>query len=120
MKFIATTTEQMLETVLLHLHATGWQQVDLEKLVDAYNAFRYSMARRCVYRLRSGPDYRARLRQAIESDITGLEARGWAQRSVSRVWLTDEGKKQAAVLKLNQAQYGSLTHHVSATFPSRA
>ena len=61
MKMIATTTEQMLETVLFHIHASGWVKAEVEKLVDVCLAF-LGCTRRCIYRQPSGPDLRDRLR----------------------------------------------------------
>ena len=119
MKMIAATSEQMLEAVLFHLHSTGWPMIDVEKLVDAYLAFT-SWSCRCVYGTANGPDYRDRLRADIERDIASLEAKGYAQRTVSRVRLTPIGIQQAFWLKPEQAMYGSLLPAVSATFPPRA
>ena len=116
MKVVATTSEQMLETVLFHLHGTGYVRVDFGKLVEAYNDFR-TYARRCVYGIKSGPDYKLHLRAFIEKDIQSLESQQRAMRSISRVWLTPLGMTQAAWLKLEQATYGTLLKRVAITFP---
>lgn len=116
MKIVATTSEQMLETVLYRLQQTGWARVDFEKLVDVYNDFR-TFARRCVYRIPSGPDYRVHLRAFIEQDIVSLERQGRALRTISRVWLTPLGLKEASWLKLEQALYGTLHLSAAKLFP---
>ena|SRR5688572_15006433 len=116
MKIVATTSEQMLETVLHHLHAAGYVRVDFEKLVDAYNDFR-THARRCVYGIASGPDYRLKLRAFIELDIQSLERQGRALRTISRVWLTPLGLQEASWLKLEQATYGTLLKRAAIAFP---
>lgn len=38
----------MLEVLLLHLHATGWQYIDIDRLVTVYVKFAWA-ATRCVY-----------------------------------------------------------------------
>jgi hypothetical protein len=119
MKMIAATSEQMLEAVLFHLHSTGWPMIDVEKLVDAYIGF-LARTLRCVYGVPSGPGYRVRLRAEIERDIASLEAKGYAQRTVSRVRLTSIGVQQAFWLKPEQAMYGSLLPAASIAFPPRA
>lgn len=116
MKVVATTSEQMLETVLHHLHATGYVRVDFDKLVEAYNDFR-TFARRCVYKIASGPDYGVKLRAFIELDIQSLERQGRAMRTISRVWLTPLGTQEASRLKLEQATYGTLLKRADITFP---
>jgi len=119
MKIVAVTTEQMLETVLFHLHANGWPIVDSDKLVDAYLVFTVR-ARRCVYGLASGPDLRARLRAALEADLQRLAGKGRVQLTTSRNHITPEGLKHAAWLKLEQARYGTLLDAADAIFPPRS
>ena len=116
MKIVATTSEQMLETVLYRLQQAGWARVDFEKLVDVYNDFR-TFSRRCVYHVASGPHYRDHLRAFIEQDIVSLERQGRALRTISRVWLTPLGLKEASWLKLEQALYGTLLHSAAKLFP---
>lgn len=116
MKFIATTSEEMLETVLFHLHARGYVRVDFDKLVEAYDDFR-TFARRCVYKIASGPDYGVKLRAFIELDIQSLERQGRALRTISRVWLTPLGMKEASMLKLEQATHGTLLKRADIAFP---
>lgn len=60
------------------------------------------------------------IKASIEQEITDLISKGQAGRSVSRIWLTDKGKAQAAWLKLEQALYGSLIPIASSIFPRRA
>jgi len=119
MKVVATTPEQMLETVLFHLHARGYVRVDFDKLVEAYNDFR-TYARRCVYKIASGPDYGLKLRAFIELDIQSLERQGRAMRTIGRVWLTPLGVKEAFWLKLEQATFGTLLKRADITFPPLA
>lgn len=116
MKVVATKPEEMLETVLCHLHARGYVRVDFDRLVEAYDDFR-TQARRCVYKIPSGPDYKLKLRAFIELDIQSLERQGRALRTVSRVWLTPLGMKEAARLKLEQATYGTLLKLADIAFP---
>ncbi len=118
MKVVATTSEEMLETVLFHLHANGWPIADSDKLVDAYLAFR-ARTRRCVYRLPSGPDLRVRLRAAIETDLQELARKGRVQLTTSRNHITPEGLNQARWLKLERARYGTLLDAADAIFPPR-
>jgi hypothetical protein len=119
MKMIATTSEQMPEAVLFHLHSTGWPMLDVDKLVDAYETFCIRSCR-CVYGLSSTHDYRIQLRAGLERDIASLAAKGQAQRSVRRVRLTQIGIQQAFWLKPEQARYGSLLPSASKIFPPRA
>lgn len=116
MKIVATTSEQMLEAVLHHLQMTGWARVDFEKLVDVYLDFRF-MARRCVYRLQSGPHLQNYMRAAVEADIVSLERQGRALRTIGRVWLTPLGAQEASRLKLEQALYGTLLKSAAKLFP---
>ena len=116
MKIVATTPEQMLETVLYHLQMTGYTRVDFDRLVEVYNDFR-TYARRCVYKIASGPDYKLHLRAFIEKDIVSLERQGRAIRTVSRVWLTPLGLKEASWLKLEQATHGTLLKRAAIAFP---
>lgn len=115
MKIVATTTEQMLEAVLYRLHATGWQAVDVEKLVDAYVDFR-DRTGRCVYGSRK-PAVRDAIRVGIEDDIHHLVLRSRAQRTVSRVRLTQDGLDQAKWLKLEAARFGTLHDCAADRFP---
>ncbi len=119
MRVIATTSGEMLEALLYHLHETGWRQVDIDKLVTVYVKFAWR-ANRCVYGgpmvIPNGPMIKA----SISQEADALVAKGWAQRSVSRVWLTDEGQKQAAMLAFERMLYGSLPIVASETFPPRA
>lgn len=119
MKIVAVTSEQILETVLHHLHARGYVRVDFDRLVEAYNDFR-TQARRCVYAIPSGPDYKLKLRAFIELDIQSLERQGRALRTVSRVWLTPLGMKEASMLKLEQATFGTLLKRADIAFPPLA
>ena len=116
MKIVAVTSEQMLEAVLHHLHATGWPIVDFEKLVDAYMDFR-SRARRCVYGIVNDPQERDTLRYFIERDIVELERDARVIRTMSRVHITPRGLAQTALLKLEQARFGTLLTSASTTFP---
>ncbi len=119
MRVIATTSGEMLEALLFHLHETGWQQVDIDMLVTVYVKFAWK-ANRCVY---GGPmviPNRLMIKAGIEQEVAALVAKGWAQRSVSRTWLTDEGKKHAAMLVFERMLYGSLPIVASETFPPRA
>lgn len=116
MKVVATTPEQMLETVLFHLHARGYVRVDFDRLVEAYHDFR-THARRCVYGIASGPDDKLKLRAFIELDIQSLERQGRALRTIGRVWLTSLGVQEAFWLKLEQATFGSLLKRADAAFP---
>ena len=119
MRTLAMTSGEMLEVVLLHLHRTGWQQVDIDKLVTVYMQFAWS-TNRCVYGgTLAAPNPQA-IKAGIEQDIADLVAKGLAVRTVSRVWLTDDGRAQAALLKLEKAPFGSLIPTASSTFPRRA
>lgn len=118
MKTTATTSKEMLEVVLCHLHARGWPIVDSDRLVQAYLDFSFR-ARRCVYKLASGPDLRVRLRAALEQDLQELAREGRVQLTTSRNIITPEGLKQAACLKLERARYGSLLDAADAVFPPR-
>lgn len=106
MKTIATTSEQMLETVLYRLQTSGWARVDFEKLVDAYMDFR-SQARRCVYRLQSGPNLRDYMRAAVEADIVSLERKAQAMRTIGRR-LAHPARPAASLLA--QARTSPLRH----------
>ena len=116
MRVVATTPEQMLETVLFHLQAAGYVRVDFDKLVEVYNDFR-THARRCVYGIASGPDYGVKLRAFIELDIQSLERQGRAMRTIGRVWLTSLGVREAFWLKLEQATFGTLLKRADIAFP---
>ena len=118
MKVIATTSEQMLDAVLFHLHARGWPIADSDKLVDAYLVFTVR-TRRCVYGLSSGPDLRMRLRAALEADLQELARKGRVQLTTSRNHVTPEGLKHASMLKLERALYGTLLDAADAIFPPR-
>lgn len=85
MRFIAVTTEHVLEAVLAHLHRTGWKQVDVRKLADAYEAYQRATSRK-IYGSVMFPSLTT-IRRAIDADIDALAKANVAQRSVSRVWL---------------------------------
>jgi len=118
MKIPAVTSEQKLETVLHHLHASGWARVDFDRLVRTYADFSFA-ARRCVYGIASGPNYLRDLRFFLERDIASLESEAMVCRSVGRVWLTPLGMKEASMLKLEQALYGTLLKRADILFPPR-
>lgn len=119
MRYMAATSDELLEMVLFRLHKTGWTRIDVQKLVDVYVTFA-DRSGRCVYHLKDDPDRHLRLYDALSVDIDALIAKSHAQRTVGRVFLTPKGMTQAVWLAPSQALHSQLLPSAEQVFPPLA
>ncbi len=117
MPIIATTHDQVLFALIFDLRKKGWDLLDVDKLVDVYDAYQRATGA-VIYGSVRNPT-RGALKDDLVQDLKDLENRQLVQRTVSRVQLTTLGLPAAASLTLHP-HYRTLIKHADVIFPPRS